>query len=96
MAKFSFQKCVLGTPVVIESVLGKSFARSVCLSGSCLSHDVTRTLCYWQQHMPLCEEYILTNNLTARRHCDLSLHLWLRLSLLQLFLFCISFHFKLI
>ena len=31
-AKFSFQKCVLGTPTVLESVLGKSSAILVCLS----------------------------------------------------------------
>ena len=45
-AKFSFKKCVLRTPAVLETVLGKSSAIPVCLSESCLSHDVTRALCY--------------------------------------------------
>lgn len=45
-AKFSFEKCVLGTPAVLESVLGKSSAIPVCLSEFCLSHDVTCALCY--------------------------------------------------
>ena len=45
-AKFSFQKCVLGTTAALESVLGKSSAIPVCLSQSRLSHDVTCTLCY--------------------------------------------------
>ena len=44
-AKFSFQKCVLGTPAVLESVLGKSSA--IAVTESCLSHDVTRALFYW-------------------------------------------------
>ena len=46
-AKFSFKKCVLRTPAVLETVLGKSSAIPVCLSESCLSHDVTRALCYF-------------------------------------------------
>ena len=37
----------LGTPYVSETVLGKSSAIPVCLSESCLSHDVTRALCYY-------------------------------------------------
>ena len=45
-AKFSFEKCVLRTPAVLETVLGKSSAILVCLSESCLRHDVTRALCY--------------------------------------------------
>ena len=45
-ATFSFQKSVLGAPAVLESVLGKSCAIPVCLSESCLSHGVTRALCY--------------------------------------------------
>ena len=45
-AKFSFQKSVLGTLAVLESVLGKSSAIPVCLSESCLSNDVTRALRY--------------------------------------------------
>ena len=45
-AKFSFKKCVLRTPAVLETVLGKSSAIPICLSESCLSHDVTRALCY--------------------------------------------------
>ena len=69
-----------------------SMPETICLPESCLSHDVTRTLCYWQQHMPLCEEYILTNNLTARSHCDLSLHHWLRFATFLVFVF--YFHFK--
>ena len=48
--KFPFQKCVSGTPAVLESVLEsvleKSSAIPVCLSESCLSDDVTRALCY--------------------------------------------------
>ena len=44
--KFSFQKRVLGTPAVLESVLGKSFAIPVCLSQTFLSYDVTRALRY--------------------------------------------------
>ena len=44
LAKFSFQKSVLGTPAALESVLGKSSAIPVCLS--CLRYDVTRALCY--------------------------------------------------
>ena len=31
---------------MLESVLGKSSVIPVCLSESCLSHDVTRALCY--------------------------------------------------
>ena len=50
-AKFSFQKNDLGTLAVLESVLGKSSAIPVCLSESCLSHDVTRALRYFQ-HAP--------------------------------------------
>ena len=45
-AKFSFKKCVLRTPAVLETVLGKSSAIPVCLSESCLSYDVARALCY--------------------------------------------------
>ena len=45
-AKFSFQKSVLGTRAVLESVLEKWSTIPVCLSESCLSHDVTRALCY--------------------------------------------------
>ena len=40
-AKFSFQKCVLRTPAVLETGLGKSSAIPVCLSESCLSHIMT-------------------------------------------------------
>ena len=42
--EFLFQKSV--TPAVLEGVLGKLSAIPVCLAQSCLSHDVTRTLCY--------------------------------------------------
>ena len=34
------------TPAVLEGVLGKSSTIPVCLAQSCLSHDVTRALCY--------------------------------------------------
>lgn len=43
---FSFEKYVLGTPAVLESVLGKSPAIPVCLSEFCPSHGVTCALCY--------------------------------------------------
>ena len=51
--KFSFQKCVLEAPAVLESVLGRSSAIPVCLSESCLSHDVTRVLCYFDNRAGL-------------------------------------------
>ena len=40
-----FQKSVLGIQAILES--GKSCAIPVCLSESCLSHDITRALRYW-------------------------------------------------
>ncbi len=39
-------KSVLETPAVLENVQGKSSAILVCLSESCLSHDITSALCY--------------------------------------------------
>ena len=58
--KFSFPKSVLGAPVVLENALGKSSTIPVCLSESCLSHDVTRALrsrfnaCDFLLHFRIC------------------------------------------
>ena len=49
-AKFSIQECVLGTPAVLESVLGKSSAILVCLPEFSRSHDVTCVLSYLLKH----------------------------------------------
>ena len=50
-AKFQFQKCVLRTPAVLESVLGKSSPIWVCLSESWMT---SFTLCYWGEIILYC------------------------------------------